>query len=643
MATTPTQSAATSPLVRLIVVTVLALMLAVGAFAVGRTTASESSGQPTIVAPTASQSSGLAFPRRPHPLLRRAVDVAVHRSTPFRRQRRWVVREDLAMRGRPSGARFVGRADELAQLDEAIARLRASEAGGLLVTGEPGIGKSRLVEELCARATDAGAVVGVGYTSPGGDVLAYGTMVSLLRDLSGRLDADDALRGDEVRRRLLGEGAADGNGRLEQLVLLEEVLAYVVHLASIRPVVLVFEDLHWADAGSAGAVDHLVRNLHDVPVLLVATYRPVELDVAAPIRTGLAELRKLRSITTIELEGLDREAIALLLADIAGTTPSWTVVDAVHRRSEGNPFFAEELISVTDHHTVPPALGDLLSVRIEALDDAPRRLVGAAAVLGEHVDHQLLAKVFDAPDDELDAALGAAVRAGVLTLDALAGGLRFRHALLREVADASLLPTERVRFHIRAAEAIEESGPGQSSGIAAAIAEHRYRAGHWAAACTASLRAAETSLAVYEVYAADAHLTRAVEAHARAGGRCTHAEGDADIFGDAAAVAYLVGAFDRAMRLAERALEILDPSEAPGATAAVTTTYALAAASAGFTQPAFAVLDRIADDLSTTDDTAAQAEVACTQARVYMSIGRVLDSNRFAYRALELARQAERG
>ena len=362
------------------------------------------------------------------------------------------MREDLAMRGRPSGARFVGRAPELARVDEAIARLRASEAGGLLVTGEPGIGKSRLVEELCTRATDAGAVVGVGYTSPGGDVLAYGTMVSLLRDLSGRLDADDALRCDEVRRRLLGEGAADGNGRLEQLVLLEEVLAFVVQLASIRPVVLVLEDLHWADAGSAGAVDHLVRNLHDVPVLLVATYRPVDLDVAAPIRTGLAELRKLRSITTIELEGLDREAIALLLADIAGTTPPWTVVDAVHRRSEGNPFFAEELISVTDHQTVPPALADLLSVRIEALDDAPRRLVGAAAVLGEHVDHQLLAKVFDAPDDELDAALGAAVRAGVLTLDAPAGGLRFRHALLREVADANLLPTERVRLHVRAAE-----------------------------------------------------------------------------------------------------------------------------------------------------------------------------------------------
>ncbi len=106
------------------------------------------------------------------------------------------MREDLAMRGRPSGARFVGRAEELARLDEAITRLRASESGGLLVIGEPGIGKSRLVEELGARATDAGAVVGVGYTSPGGDVLAYGTMVSLLRDLSGRLDTDDALRCD---------------------------------------------------------------------------------------------------------------------------------------------------------------------------------------------------------------------------------------------------------------------------------------------------------------------------------------------------------------------------------------------------------------------------------------------------------------
>ena len=162
----------------------------------------------------------------------------------------------------------------------------------------------------------------------------------------------------------------------------------------------------------------------------------------------------------------------------------------------------------------------------------------------------------------------------------------------------------------------------------------------WAAACAASLTAAETSLAVYEVYAADAHFTRAVEAHARAGGLCPHPDGDADIFGNAAAVAYLVGAFDRAMRLAERALEILDPSEAPGATAAVTTTYALAATCAGFTERAFAMLDRIADALSTTDDTTAQAEVVCTQARVHMGVGHVVDSNRFAYRALGLARQS---
>ena len=101
-------------------------------------------------------------------------------------------------------------------------------------------------------------------------------------------------RCDEVRRRLLGEGAAaSANGRLERLVLLEAVLACVVQLASGRPVVLVVEDLHWADAGSLGAVDHLARNLHDLPVLLVATYRPVDLDVAAPIRTTLGRLRRI--------------------------------------------------------------------------------------------------------------------------------------------------------------------------------------------------------------------------------------------------------------------------------------------------------------------------------------------------------------
>ena len=200
------------------------------------------------------------------------------------------MREDHAMRGRPSGARFVGRADELARLDEAIARLRASEAGGLLVTGEPGIGKSRLVEELCARATDAGQSSGSGTPRPAVTSWPTGRWCPFSGPL-GRLDADDALRREEARRRLLGEGAA-GRQRPPRAAGAARGGARLRRPARLRPPGRArVGGSHWADAGSAGAVDHLVRNLHDLPVLLVATYRPVELDVAAPIRTGLAELR----------------------------------------------------------------------------------------------------------------------------------------------------------------------------------------------------------------------------------------------------------------------------------------------------------------------------------------------------------------
>ena len=223
------------------------------------------------------------------------------------------MREDRVVHGRPGGTRFVGRVAELAVIDAALAQLRSCRSAGVLVAGEAGIGKSRLVEELCRQARSMGALVVTGRTAPGGDALPYGTVVSLMRDLGTSLGGDDAVGVVDVHRRLLvAEPGPENQGRLARLVLFEEVLAVVGRLAADRPVVLVAEDLHWADAGSYGMVDHLLRNLAEAPILVVATYRPSDVDVAAPTRQALTELRNLRTMTTIEPEGLDRDDIALL-------------------------------------------------------------------------------------------------------------------------------------------------------------------------------------------------------------------------------------------------------------------------------------------------------------------------------------------
>jgi DNA-binding CsgD family transcriptional regulator/tetratricopeptide (TPR) repeat protein len=546
----------------------------------------------------------------------------------------------------PTTATLVGRVEELAVLDRLLGSARAGRAAVVLVAGEAGMGKSRLVGELRARAEAAGALVATGRTPLEGAALPYGTVVGLVRDLAHKLGPHQTANWLEpVQHLLLGSAPEQvEHGQVARIQLFDAMLRAVEGLAAEQTVVLVLEDLHWADTGSLELLDYLVRNVDDHAVLVAGTYRSDEVGSRPSVRRLLTELRRHAAVTTLELAGLSRDEVATLLAQLLGEMPSWTVVDAVRGRSEGNPLFAEELVRARDAGGLPPALRDLLASRIEELPDDARVVVAAAAVLGVSCDHRLLALVADLDPKAFDAALAGAVGHGVLVADGVAGTVRFRHALLREAAHLSLLPAERVRLHHRAAEALGDdstlvaSGPGH---VAAGLAEHRFEAGEWSAACAASIEAARASTRLYSMHAARAHLQRAVDAHRLAAGACVHTEvDDSELYRMAADACSVVGDLDAALTFAKAALDALDPSMPLHRAVSCSLLLARCAWNVGQHETAFAAVNAAQarlGDLRTGPDV---AEVLTAHARLLMGAGRMAESVHRCEEALVLARAA---
>ncbi len=538
---------------------------------------------------------------------------------------------------------FVGRAAELAVLDDLFGNLTDRGAATALIAGEAGMGKSRLAGELARRAEHGGALVAVGRTPAAGASLPYGAVVALLRDLARKIDGDvGADRLADAQRLLLGDDDVHEPGPFARLRLFEGVLEAIDNLAGSRPLVLVLEDLHWADAGSIELFDHLVRSTDVQPVLLAATYRAGDLTPTSRAARILTELRSHPAVSPIDLAGLSPAEVSELLMLTTGSPPPWTVVDAIHRRSEGNPFFAEELAVVQDERTLPPALRDLLRLRLGQLSGDARRLVHAAAILGTSADGAVVAAVADL-GPRLDDALAEAVDRGVLVHEPAAELVRFRHALLREVALDELLPAERTRLHARAADAlaadpsVSAAGPGHA---AAVLAEHLHGAGEWARACPAWIAAADASVALYSVHAATVQLTAALDAHRRANGACEHPDvDDAELLRRVADSAYWSADIETAARHAADALGLLDRDAPPERLVAITSVLARSAANNGDDETAFAVIDDLRTALAAQPDSAAHAQAVCLEGRILMGAGRAHESVAASERAIALSRR----
>ncbi|WP_167156690.1 helix-turn-helix transcriptional regulator [Streptomyces sp. MBT27] len=363
---------------------------------------------------------------------------------------------------------FVGRADELRTLNEALARAAAPEGEpqALLVGGEAGVGKSRLVEEFTDAARAAGAVIAIGgCVEVGADGLPFAPFSAALRALRRQLPEELAAAADGQEEELAlllpelartGPPAAreDGTARLFELTV-----RMLERIAAGRTVVLVLEDLHWADASTRHLLAYLFRTLRRGHLVVVATYRADDIHRRHPLRPLLAELDRLRSVRRIELPRFNRAEVHHQLTGILAAEPEQRLADEVFERSDGNAFFVEELVVGRDPDGTCPdlsdSLRDLLLVRVEGLPEDAQRVVRIAAEGGSTVEYPLLAAVARLPEDKLIEALRAAVGANILLPAGDGDGYRFRHSLVREAVSDDLLPGECSRLNRRYAEALE--------------------------------------------------------------------------------------------------------------------------------------------------------------------------------------------
>jgi len=267
----------------------------------------------------------------------------------------------------------------------------------------------------------------------------------------------------------------------------QETLALLFDRAATGPLLLVLEDLHWADTSTLDLVVFLAHNLHGRRILLLATYRADERSSAERMRRFAERVRRSGSTLVLELGPLQRDELAALLAAHADAPPPAALTDAIVARSEGNPFFAEELLAAADdqHGELPRGLRDLLLQRVARLDPATQSLLRLAAAAGSDVGYPLLRTVADLPERDVRDSLRRAVEHDVLVAEQATGSFRFRHALLAEAIYTTILPGEREELHTRLAHEL--------AGRAAPPAE---LARHWAAAgCTAEALAASVEAA----------------------------------------------------------------------------------------------------------------------------------------------------
>ncbi|MFV0133492.1 helix-turn-helix transcriptional regulator [Streptomyces sp. HMX87] len=498
---------------------------------------------------------------------------------------------------------FVGRTDELDTLREALVRAAEGEPQALLLGGEAGVGKTRLVEEFATAAREHGAVVALGgCVEIGADGLPFAPFSTALRALRRALPDDLAAAAsgqEEELARLLPEladnPAATPPGRPDEegLARLFELTARLLErVAARQPVLLVLEDLHWADASTRHLLAYLLRTLRTGRLVVLATYRSDDLHRRHPLRPLLAELDRLRTVRRIELGRFTREEVGRQIAGILAREPEQSQVDEIFRRSDGNAFFVEELAVAAPEGCrsgLTDTLRDLLLVRVEALPENAQRTARIVAEGGTTVEHRLLAAVTRLGEDDLIEALRAAVNANILLPAPDGDGYRFRHSLVREAVADDLLPGERSRLNRRYAEALDADPtlvPADERVMR--LASYWYRANDTARALPAVLDAAvearrrhayseqlgllERAMELWDSAPEDVRAALrppdCAEFYPAPGAPCAGTPADTplrylDLMAEAAVAGRLSGERKRALRITRRALDLLEEEPDP--------------------------------------------------------------------------------
>ncbi len=452
----------------------------------------------------------------------------------------------------------------------------------MLVYGEAGVGKTRLVNELVHRARDGGVYTLVGGCAAiGGHALAFAPFVEALRPLAAELatGTHDDVTGAGLVTQFVAQ-PSDGNahggrpddapaavrvGEMAQTRLFEDVVDALERVATPGGAVLVIEDLHWADASSRSLFDFIVRNLRGVAVALVGTVRNDE--PPDPELSGwLAELQRGGGAVRIDVEPFTRPEVGVLIEGVLGERPPDETTDRVFERSGGNAFLAQELLAADDGGgDVPPSVRDLLLARTRRLTAAARELFALAAAFGTDVGHDLLALASGFDPNEFDEVLRELVDQQLLVVTTPGLGYAFRHALTREAAYGDLLPGERQRLHAACARALDEGVRVDSPAAvrAATIAEHWDAAGDAERALRAHVDAGNAAERVFAYADALRHFERALDLWDRVRDAAAFASADRPaLLAAAAEVASAIGEDDQAIDHTNAAIAELQSSGA---------------------------------------------------------------------------------
>ncbi len=401
----------------------------------------------------------------------------------------------------PAPAPLTGRDAELTTLADLAGVTSPPTPGAVLLGGDAGIGKSRLLAALTERAAEEGWRVVTGHCLDlGGSPLPYLPFAEIAARLqSNRPELMNSLatRWPAVRRLLPageGSGSTDPDAQLDRGAFFESLHAVLAALGREAPLLMVLEDLHWADRSTCDLVSYLFTRGFSVPVSLVVSYRSDDLHRRHPLRSIAAGWSRLAGVRRLELGPLPDDQVRELVTALHPGPLDAASVTAVVERAEGNAFFTEELVAAIGTDALPRDLAGLLLLRLDHLEPDAALVVRAAAAAGRSVRDRLLSAVTGLDQSRFEAAVRAAVEFHVLVAED--DGYRFRHSMFAEAVYEDLLPGERRRLHAAYVEALTgRTAVGGVPQTAADVARHAIAAEDHATAYAASLRAGDEALA----------------------------------------------------------------------------------------------------------------------------------------------------
>ncbi len=437
------------------------------------------------------------------------------------------------------GGIFVGRERELGELQGGLREAERGHGSLFLLSGDPGIGKTRLADRLCGFAAGRGARVVWGRAWEGEGAPAYWPWVQVLRglaeastpaDLAAHTGAGAAYLVQivpELRNQLpdVPPAITSPDSEHARFYLFDATARFLEKAAQSRPLVLVLDDLHWADKSSLLLLEHVAQGLRDARILVIGTYRGAEARQAGPLADVLAQLA--RAGRPLPLRGLGEAEVDAFMEAIGKAKPDARLVSAIHRATDGNPFYIDEIVrlllaegvSNSGRIPIPDSVRAVIRRRLAFLPGETRRLLSIGSAVGREIDVTVLEHVCAEPVNDIAEALLPAVTAGLVTrLPDGCGRYGFAHALVRETLYDDLGPAERQRFHRAIGAALEEIRAGDLEPHLAELAHHFLEvadAGDTEKAISYLVRAGRRAAGVHGYEEAARHYEQALDVLAR--------------------------------------------------------------------------------------------------------------------------------